>query len=139
MTVSPPSPSIITTSCALALVNCPVIAMNANTPSIIINTDGIYTVTATNANNCVKTKSIRVNSIPVLPLLNFDKNNIQLNDNSTNNTITVLTTNLPISTYEFSIDNSPFDLNNFFEHIPPGLHTIKIRDVENCLEASIDV
>ncbi|MFK5957809.1 MAG: T9SS type B sorting domain-containing protein, partial [Lutibacter sp.] len=110
-----------------------------DTPSIIINTSGLYTVTATNQNNCIKTKSIEINSIPISPLLNFDKNNIQLNDNSVNNTITVLTINLPISIYEFSIDNNAFSLNNFFENISAGLHTIKIRDVENCLEASIVV
>ncbi|WP_456421913.1 T9SS type B sorting domain-containing protein [Lutibacter sp.] len=110
-----------------------------NTPDITINSEGLYTVTATNNNNCIKTKSILVNSIPVAPLLNFDKNNIVLADNSENNTITVLTDNLPTSTYEFTIDNNTFQSNNLFENVPAGLHTIRIRDVENCLESSVDI
>jgi len=109
------------------------------TASIIINSGGLYYVTATNNNNCIKTKSIQVISLPIEPLLNFDKNNILLVDNTTNNTITVLTDNLPISTYEFSIDFESFQSNNFFENIPVGLHTISIRDIENCLESSIEV
>ncbi|MBT8317871.1 MAG: T9SS type B sorting domain-containing protein [Lutibacter sp.] len=110
-----------------------------DTPSINISQSGIYKVTAINQNNCIKTKNIKINSIPTSPLLNFDKNNIVLKDNSVNNSITVLTTNLPISTYEFSIDNFEFSLNNYFDNLQAGLHTVKIRDVENCLEASIDV
>jgi gliding motility-associated-like protein len=110
-----------------------------DTKKITINTSGTYTVTVTNATNCIKTKQIKINSIPTSPLLNFDKNNIELIDNSVNNTITVLTTNLPLSNYEFSIDNEEFSTNNYFDHIEAGLHTINIRDVLNCLEASIDV
>ncbi|AMC10449.1 hypothetical protein Lupro_03915 [Lutibacter profundi] len=113
--------------------------MIGSTPNITINSEGLYTVTATNNNNCIKTRSIQVNSIPVTPLLNFDKNNIVLADNSDNNTITVLIDNLPTSTYEFAIDNNTFQSNNLFENVLAGLHTIKIRDVENCLESSVDI
>ncbi len=106
-----------------------------------VTSEGIYTVTATdtNGNYCEKTKSIEVFASPVTPLLNFDINNIQIIDNSTQNTITVLTNTLPNSTYEFAIDDEPFQTNNVFEDVSPGIHIIRIRDIENCSEASVEV
>lgn len=111
------------------------------TEEINIPSAGIYTVTATdtNGNNCSTSKSIQVNEVVVQPLLNFNQNNIEIIDNSSNNTITVNTNNLPISTYEYALDNGDYQTNNIFQNVPGGLHTIKIKDVDNCLEASIEV
>ena len=111
------------------------------TPEVIIDLEGTYTVTATdtNGNNCETTKSIVVSSAPITPLLNFSINNILITDNSSNNTITVLTSNLPNGNYEFALDGGDFQFSNFFENIPAGIHTVNILEVNNCLEASVDV
>jgi gliding motility-associated-like protein len=109
--------------------------------TLTIDTDGLYFVTAidTNGNNCIKTKSIQVNSKPILNLSNFSKANIIVTDNSNNNTITINTDNLPISTYEFAIDDGDFSEISFYDYVPAGRHFVKIRDTENCLEAAIEI
>ncbi|SFS29801.1 T9SS type B sorting domain-containing protein, partial [Lutibacter maritimus] len=109
--------------------------------TLTIDTDGLYFVTAidSNGNNCIKTKSIQVNSKPILNLSNFSKANIIVTDNSNNNTITINTDNLPISTYEFAIDDGDFSEISFYDYVPAGRHFVKIRDTENCLEAAIEI
>ncbi len=108
---------------------------------IKISSTGIYTVTATdtNSNNCSTSKSIQVNEVVVQPLLNFDQNNIDVIDNSSNNSITINTNNLPVSSYEFAMDNGEFQINNIFQNVTGGLHSVKIKDIDNCLEASVQV
>ncbi|NOR28360.1 MAG: T9SS type B sorting domain-containing protein [Lutibacter sp.] len=112
-----------------------------DTPEIEIHTAGNYSVTATDidGNNCQTTKTITVISAPIEPLLNFDIHNIQIVDNSDNNTITILTNNLPNNNYEFALDDEEFQLNNVYEQVSGGLHTVKIRDIENCLEAVVQI
>jgi len=112
-----------------------------NTPDIVVSSEGTYTVTATDTNgtNCEKTKSIVVSSSPIGVILNFNSSNIVISDNSSNNTITVLTNNLPISTYEFALDLEDFQTSNIFENVLGGLHIVRIRDTENCLEASLEI
>ncbi len=112
-----------------------------DTPEIMIDSEGTYSVTATdiNGNNCETTKSIVVTSAPTTPLLNFDINNILIEDNSSNNTITVLTSNLPNGNYEFALDDGDFQSSNLFENVSAGIHTVRILEVDNCLEGSVDV
>lgn len=101
----------------------------------------MYTVTATdsNGNNCTKTKTTQVTESPIGELLNFNHNNIVIVDNSTNNNITILTDNLPTSNYEFALDNGTYQTNNYFEGLGAGKHTVFIRDIENCLVASVEI
>ncbi len=112
-----------------------------DTPEISITEPGLYTVTATIAsgNACAQTKAVQVENQPVGILPNFGLENIQIIDNSTNNTITVLTLNLPISNYEYALDDDDFQTSNHFENVTSGKHLVKIRDLENCLEASVEV
>ncbi|MCF6182695.1 T9SS type B sorting domain-containing protein [Lutibacter sp.] len=112
-----------------------------NTPQINVDTEDTYTVTATdtNGNNCQTSKDIQVIASPILPLPNFGLNNLEIIDNTSNNSITVNTNNLPSSNYEFSLDSDIFQTNNVFQTVSGGLHTVKIRDIENCLEASVQV
>lgn len=112
-----------------------------NTQEINITTEGLYTVTATdsNGNNCTKTKTTQVTESPIGELLNFNHNNIVIVDNSTNNNITILTDNLPTSNYEFALDNGTYQTNNYFEGLGAGKHTVFIRDIENCLVASVEI
>ncbi len=112
-----------------------------NTQQINVDTEDTYTVTATdtNGNNCQTSKDIQVIASPILPLPNFGLNNLEIIDNTSNNSITVNTDNLPSSNYEFALDSNIFQTENVFQTVSGGLHTVKIRDIDNCLEASIQV
>jgi gliding motility-associated-like protein len=112
-----------------------------NTPEIEVTNEDVFNVTATSINviSCGKSKSITVISQPIGVLPNFDESNILISDNATNNTITVLTNNLPVSNYEFALDNGPYQVSNFFDNVSGGLHTVFIQDIDNCLEANVQV
>jgi len=68
-------------------------------------------------------------------------NDITVVDDSDNNSITISTTNLGIGDYEFSLDSEFFNFQDepFFEFVSSGIHTIYIRDKNNCGISSIDV
>jgi len=111
------------------------------TQQINVDVEDVYTVTATdtNGNNCQTSKSIQVIAAPIQLLPNFGLSNIEIIDSSSNNSITVNTNGLPLGNYEFALDLGNFQTENFFENVSGGLHTVKIRDIDNCLEASVEV
>lgn len=111
------------------------------TQQINVDAEDTYTVTATdtNGNNCQKSKSIQVTAAPIQPLPNFGLNNLEIIDSSANNSITVNTNTLPESNYQFALDSGDFQTENIFKNLTGGLHTVKIRDIDNCLEASVEV
>ena len=58
--------------------------------------------------------------------------NINIVDASNNNTLTVLVTGE--GDYEYAIDNEfgPYQDSNVFENVAPGLHTVYVRDKNDC-------
>jgi gliding motility-associated-like protein len=98
-----------------------------NTYEIEINGAGTYSVTVTNVNGCSKERTITV-----LPSNIATINNIDVVDATSNNIITVLVSGE--GDYEFAIDNiiGPYQDGNVFENVSPGLHTVYIRDKNNC-------
>ena len=113
------------------------------TAEIELSTVGDYTVTATDSSggNCATTDTVSIVSQPIMPLLNFTREtNIQVIDNTfNNNSITVLTSNLPPSTYQIALNEGPYQSETVFENVEAGIHTVSIRDIENCLEARVEV
>ncbi|WP_157961158.1 T9SS type B sorting domain-containing protein [Lutibacter citreus] len=101
---------------------------------------GLYYITLTKNDGsfCSRTKEIQVNPSAVA---NFGIFDIDIVDDSENNTITIKTDNLGIGDYEFSLDNENFLYQDkpFFEKIKPGIHTIYIRDKNECGIKSVDV
>jgi len=97
------------------------------TPDVSINEPGTYTVTVMNANNCTKERTIIV-----LPSNIATFENIEVIDATSNNTITVFVSGE--GDYEFSLNNSdgPYQDSNYFENVPPGLHTVYVRDKNEC-------
>ena len=97
------------------------------TQEISINEPGTYTVTVTNANNCNKVRTINVVPSNIATI-----ENIVVEDARSNNTISVLVSGE--GDYEYAINNinGPYQDSNFFENVPPGLHTIFVRDKNNC-------
>jgi gliding motility-associated-like protein len=111
----------------------------SNQPYASINNAGIYTVIASSINGCVsfpQTINIEASNIA-----SISQNDIVITDDSENNTITINTTNIGIGDYEFAIDDN---YNNFqdlplFENVSAGIHTIYVRDKNNCGTAQIEV
>ena len=97
------------------------------TQEIQINATGTYSVTVTNANGCEK-----VRNITVIPSNIATFENIEVIDVSSNNTITVLVSGEGDYEYALNNINGPYQDSNFFENVPPGLHTIFVRDKKNC-------
>ncbi len=97
------------------------------TQEIQINAPGTYTVTVANINDCNTQRTITV-----LPSNIATVENIEVIDVSSNNAITVIVSGE--GDYEFSLNhiNGPYQDRNFLENVPPGLHTIYVRDKNDC-------
>ncbi len=100
---------------------------NYETP---INEPGTYTVTVTSkANGCSKERRINVEASNIATI-----NSIEVVDASQNNTITVLASGEGL--YEYALLNSegvqtPFQTNNAFENVAPGIYTVIVSDSKN--------
>lgn len=101
------------------------------TNSININEVGTYTVTATNAFGCTKTRSITVepSNIATIETINI-QDALQ-----SNNTITVIVSGE--GEYEFALFDATgalytaYQTSNEFTNVDPGIYTVSIRDVKN--------
>ena len=100
---------------------------NEITPQINVNTPGIYSVTVTYQNGCSSIREITVSPSNIATI-----ENIEVIDASSNNTITILVSGE--GEYEYSLNNinGSYQDSNFFENVPPGLHTVYVRDKNNC-------
>ncbi|RNC86683.1 MAG: gliding motility-associated C-terminal domain-containing protein, partial [Winogradskyella sp.] len=97
--------------------------------------EGLYSVLVTNNNTgCNDTFSTTVTE-SALP----DSFDVSWTTEtfSGNNIITVSTSG--ISTYEYSLDNGPWQLNNEFTNVTGGLHTVFVRDINGCGMFSEDI
>ena len=98
-----------------------------NTTSIEVNQPGTYTVRVTNTNGCFKDRTISV-----LPSNIATITDIEVIDATRNNSITVFVSGE--GDYEYAIDNinGPYQDSNLFTDVQPGLHTVYVRDKNNC-------
>jgi gliding motility-associated-like protein len=98
-----------------------------DTYEIEINAAGTYSVTVTNTNGCSKDRIITV-----LPSNIATIDDIEVVDATSNNMITIFVSGE--GDYEYSLNsiNGPYQDSNMFENVPPGLHTVYIRDKNNC-------
>lgn len=104
-----------------------------------ITEGGIYTAIATSPFGCESfSKSITISESNIAIITEDD---ITITDDSSNNTITINTSNLGIGKYEFTLDDplNPYQDENIFENVSPGIHTVYIQDKNNCGIASIEV
>ena len=110
--------------------------------TIFVGNGGTYYVTATTTDgtNCSRTLSINVEE-SIIATITLDDITVKDLTNDNNNTITIDPTNLGIGDYEYAIDDpsGPYQDEPFFEQVEPGIHTIYIRDKNNCGIAQIDV
>ena len=109
--------------------------------SIEVSQGGIYTVIATSLTGCESfPRSVEVTESSVADI---DINDIQVTDNTENNTITILNDNNELGTgvYEYALDdpNGPYQQETVFENVAPGLHTVYVRDRNQCGQTSVEV
>ena len=103
-------------------------------PSAEIIEAGIYTVIATSNLGCESLpKQI---SIIESIIADISSDDIQISDNSSNNSITIITDNQNLGSgdYEFALDdiNGPYQDSPTFSHVIPGEHTIFVQDKNKC-------
>ena len=97
------------------------------TEDIEISQGGTYTVTVTNTNSCSQSKSITVVNSNIATIETID-----INDVSSNNTISIVATGE--GDYEYALDNSngPYQDETTFYDVSPGFHTVYVRDKNGC-------
>ncbi|GGK52548.1 MULTISPECIES: T9SS type B sorting domain-containing protein [Flavobacteriaceae] len=129
--------------------NMPII--NATNPVHFAEKEGVYEVkvlrnyennTSTTSDNSTcegfSVFNVKESNIPVLY-----SEDITIQDDSSNNTITINTDNLGLGSYEFALNNfnGNYQDEPFFENIPAGFHKIYVKDKNGCgftvLEVSV--
>jgi len=96
-----------------------------STSEIQVNEPGFYSVVVTNENGCKKEKVIKVitSKKPVI-------DRIEIKDREKIGSITVFTSGT--GEYEYSLDDQPYQDNNFFNNVAGGFHTVFVRDKNEC-------
>ena len=99
----------------------------ATTTEIQVNEIGNYSVIVTNTNGCSKERTISIIPSNIATIESFN-----VVDASSNNSIRVNVSGE--GDYEFSINNiyGPYQGSNLFENVKPGIHTIFVRDRNDC-------
>lgn len=96
------------------------------TLSIEVNTPGTYTVLVTEPGGCSNLRTI-----VVIPSSTATIENIEVTDLTENNTISVFVSGEGVYEYALDNENGPYDESNIFENVPPGIHTVYVRDIKN--------
>ena len=100
--------------------------------TLSVNTDGIYTVEVTNAQNCSKTRTITVTASNIATI-----ENIIITDLTENNSILITVSGS--GDYEYSLDGINYQTNNLFQSVEPGIYTVYITDKNGCGTAEKDI
>ncbi len=112
------------------------VTTSVNTSFNDINEPGIYTVIVTDPNGCSSSRTITVNPSNIATI-----EDIIIQEGTSNNIITVVVSGEGV--YEFAIDEfgTDFQESNVFTNVPPGFHTVFVRDVNGCgiIEETISV
>jgi gliding motility-associated-like protein len=101
-----------------------------------INEPGVYTVIVTDPNGCSSSRTITVHPSNIATI-----EDIIIQEGSSNNTITVEVSGEGV--YEFALNEfgTIFQESHVFTNVPPGFHTVYVRDVNGCgiVEQNISV
>ncbi len=101
--------------------------------TLTVNTGGTYSVNVTNANGCIRTKTIEVVASDIAHI-----QNIEIIDLVDINTIEIIVTGT--GDYVYSLDyEEGFQTSNFFTNVPMGIHTVFIKDMNGCGTVSIEI
>ena len=103
-----------------------------NSASVMASGAGNYSVKAVSNAGCesIEKTILVINS----EIANITKESILIQDDSSNNTIQIITDNLGIGDYDFSLDDEfgVYQTSPFFENIDTGMHNLFIKDKQGC-------
>ena len=104
------------------------------TPQTQVNATGVYTVTVSNTNGCSKLRTITV-----LPSNTATFDSIEIVDGVETNSVTILVSGE--GDYEYALDTefTGFQDLNLFTGVGPGLHTVYVRDKNDCGTVKKDI
>jgi gliding motility-associated-like protein len=100
--------------------------------TLTVNTDGVYTVLVSNNVGCSKTRTITVTASNIATI-----NNIEINDLTDNNSVSVNVTGL--GNYEYSLDGITYQNSNSFFNVASGNYTVFVNDIDGCGLAKQDI
>ncbi|MBA4316798.1 MAG: hypothetical protein C0412_00200, partial [Flavobacterium sp.] len=103
------------------------ITVGTNSPTLDVNTEGVYTVEVTNNSGCGRIRTLTVTASNIATIVSVDV--VDLTDN---NTVTVNATGPGV--YQYSIDESNgfWQDSNFFNNVPAGIHEVYVNDKNGC-------
>ncbi len=101
--------------------------LNITTPTLGVNTNGVYTVEVATPSGCSRTRTIQVTASNSATITSID-----IVDLVDNNTVTVNITGQ--GDYEYSMDylNGVWQDSNFFTNVPGGIHQVVVNDKNGC-------
>ena len=106
--------------------------ISGNTTEISVSEPGLYTVKVFSDAGCESVeKTIIVKNSEIASIT---KEDVIIIDDSNNNSMEIIVSNIGIGDYEFSLDNEfgGYSKNNIFENITTGTHTLYVRDIGGC-------
>ena len=97
------------------------------TPTIIVNSAGIYTVEVSTLLDCSRTRTIKVTASDIATITTID-----IKDLTDTNTVTINATGP--GKYEYSLGDvsGPYQTSNIFNNVPSGIHDVFINDINGC-------
>ena len=101
---------------------------------LTVNTEGIYSVEATNSNGCKRTRTITVTASNMATI-----DEIEIVDLSDENSVTIIVSGSSLGDYEYSLDGENFQTSNVFPNIASGIYTVYVQDTNGCGMATEDI
>ena len=101
--------------------------LGINSPTLGVNTEGVYTVEVKNSSGCSSIRKITVTASNKATI-----DTIDIVDLTDVNTVTINVTGPGV--YEYSLDDSTgfWQDSNFFTNVPAGIHEVFVNDKNGC-------
>ena len=97
------------------------------TPTIIVNSEGMYTVEVINNFNCSRTRTIKVTASDIATITTID-----IVDLTDVNSVTVNVSGKGLYEYSLGDPSGPYQTANVFNNVPSGIHDVFIKDINGC-------
>ncbi|APZ45450.1 hypothetical protein BW723_03660 [Polaribacter reichenbachii] len=106
--------------------------LSGNSSTLNINTSGNYTVSAISDAGCESLAQTILVKDSEKATITID--DVLISDDSDNNSIQIINSDLGSGEYEFAIDDEfgTFKSDGFFDNLSTGIHTLYIKDIGGC-------
>ncbi len=94
--------------------------------SLVINTEGVYTVDVTTPQGCLKTRIVDVTASEIAQI-----QEIKISDLAESNTVEITATGNGDLVYTID-DLTDFQYSNIFYDVPYGIHQVYVKDINGC-------